>query len=247
LIAIPTVAGSGSESNCGAVITNWMVHEKRVLSHESLYPVVSIVDPELTLSLPVKPTLQGGVDIFCHLLEPYLTDTSESSLTDVIREATMKMVVRQLPFARADLKNLNIRIDLSWASTVACSAFASIGGGGGGMSLHGIEHAISAYCDAAHGDGLAALLPAWLEYTQQGGEERYNTLGRNLFLGKDAVLSINEWLCKIGMRLRLRDLGIERGILPKIAASVEQTASWVKDHPRGMQFQDILNIYEASY
>jgi alcohol dehydrogenase YqhD (iron-dependent ADH family) len=82
IIAIPTVAASGSESNCGGVITNWATHEKMVLSHKSLYPVVSIVDPELTTSLPIEQTLQGVVDIFCHLLEPYLTDTRQSSLTD---------------------------------------------------------------------------------------------------------------------------------------------------------------------
>ena len=73
LILIPTVAASGSEANCGAVITNWQIHEKCVLNSPHIYPAVSIVDPELTLTLPAKSTAQGGVDIFCHLVEPYIT------------------------------------------------------------------------------------------------------------------------------------------------------------------------------
>lgn len=68
LVVVPTVAASGSEANCAAVITNWASHEKRVLFYDYAYPTVAIVDPELTLSMPVKPTAQGGVDIFCHLL-----------------------------------------------------------------------------------------------------------------------------------------------------------------------------------
>ncbi len=247
IIAIPTVAASGSESNCGAVITNWATHEKMVLYHKSLYPVVSIVDPKLTLNLPLKQTLQGVVDIFCHLLEPYLTDTVQSPLSDGIRETTMKIVVDNSSSVRNDLKNIRVRSQLSWASTIACSAFASLGGGGGGMSLHGIEHAISAYSDVAHGDGLAALLPAWMEYTKPVAYERFEQLGERVFQDKDLIGSIRQWLDDIGMSLRLRDIGIDRELLNQIAGTVQKTANWVTEHPRGMTVNDIIGIYESTY
>ena len=247
IIAIPTIAASGSESNCGAVITNWATHEKMVLNHESLYPVVSIVDPELTLSLPLKQTLQGVVDIFCHLLEPYLTDINQSPLSDSIRETAMKIVVDNTSSVRNDLKNINVRTQLSWASTIACSAFASLGGGGGGMSLHGIEHAISAYSDVAHGDGLAALLPAWMEYTKPVAFERFQQLGEGVFGDKDLIGSVCYWLKDIGMNLRLRDISIDRELLSQIAGTVQKTASWVTEHPRGMTFNDIVGIYESTF
>lgn len=247
IIVIPTVAASGSESNCGAVITNWATHEKMVLGHKTLYPVVSIVDPELTLSLPLKQTLQGAVDIFCHLLEPYLTDTSQSPLSDGIRETAMKIVVDNSSSIRTDLSNIEVRTQLSWASTIACSAFASLGGGGGGMSLHGIEHAISAYSDAVHGDGLAALLPAWMEYTEPVTSERFKQLGERVFGDEDLIGSTRRWLKSIGMDIRLRDIGIDREQLSQIAGTVQKTASWAAEHPRGMTDNDIINIYQPAF
>jgi len=247
IIAIPTMAASGSESNCGAVITNWETHEKMVLGHKSLYPVVSIVDPELTLHLPLKQTLQGVVDIFCHLVEPYLTDTNRSPLTDAIRETAMKMVLTNTSSIKNKLRNINVRTQLSWASTIACSAFASLGGGGGGMSLHGIEHAISAYSDVAHGEGLAALLPAWMEYTKPVAAQRFEQLGERIFGNKDSIGSIRRWLDSIGMNLSLRDFGIEHRSLGQIAGTVPKTAHWVTGHPRGMTIDNILDIYESSF
>lgn len=247
IIVIPTVAASGSESNCGAVITNWATHEKMVLVHKTLYPVVSIVDPELTLSLPLKQTLQGIVDIFCHLLEPYLTDTSQSPLSDGIRETAMKIVVDNSSSIRTNLNSIEVRTQLSWASTIACSAFASLGGGGGGMSLHGIEHAISAYSDVAHGDGLVALLPAWMEYTEPVASERFKQLGEKVFGDEDLIGSARRWLKNIGMDIRLRDTGINYGLLSQIAGTVHKTAGWVMEHPRGMTVNDIIGIYESSY
>ncbi len=247
IIVIPTVAASGSESNCGAVITNWATHEKMVLGHKSLYPTVSIVDPELTLSLPLKQTLQGAVDIFCHLLEPYLTDTSQSPLSDGIRETAMKIVVDNSSLIRTDLNNIQIRTQLSWASTIACSAFASLGGGGGGMSLHGIEHAISAYSDVAHGDGLAHLLSAWMEYTKPVASERFKQLGEKVFGDEDLIGSTRRWLKSIGMDIHLRDTGINYGSLSQIAGTVHKTAGWVTEHPRGMTVNDIIGIYKSSF
>jgi alcohol dehydrogenase YqhD (iron-dependent ADH family) len=247
IIAIPTVAASGSESNCGAVITNWATHEKMVLNQESLYPAVSIVAPELTLHLPLKQTLQGVVDIFCHLVEPYLTDTNQSPLTDSIRETAMKMVITNTSSISNNLKNINVRTQLSWASTIACSAFASLGGGGGGMSLHGIEHAISAHSDVAHGEGLGALLPAWMEYTKPVAERRFAQLGERVFGEKDTIGSTRHWLERIDMNIHLRDIVIERESLVKIAGTVPKTANWVIKHPRGMTVDNIIDIYEASF
>jgi alcohol dehydrogenase YqhD (iron-dependent ADH family) len=247
IIAIPTVAASGSESNCGGVITNWATHEKMVLYHKSLYPVVSIVDPELTTSLPIEQTLQGVVDIFCHLLEPYLTDTRQSSLTDGIRETAIKIVVDNSSSIKNDPQNIHVRTQLSWASTIACSVFASLGGGGGGMSLHGIEHAISAYSDVAHGDGLAALLPAWLEYTEPIAGERFQQLGEKIFKDNDLTGATRTWLKDIDMDICLRDTGIDQELLSQIAGTIPKTASWVAEHPREMTFKDIVGIYESSF
>lgn len=247
LILVPTVAASGSEANGGAVITNWQTHEKCVLSSPHIYPKVSIIDPELTLTLPAKPTLQGGVDIFCHLVEPYITAERPAPLTDGIVEAALKLVVEYLPQTLAKPDDIYARSQLSWASTIACSPFASLGGGDGAMTLHGIEHALSGYYDIAHGDGLAALLLAWMRYTCPVRKERFEVLGRNVFNQPDGITATGQWLEKIGMNIRLRELGIEPERIGEIADCAVRTAPWLKKHPNELDAQNIAKIYRNSY
>ncbi len=246
LIMVPTVAGSGSESNGGAVFTDWQSHQKRVLFRDSLYPAVSIVDPKLTLSLPARQTAEGGVDIFCHLVEPYLTTEGEAPLTDGLVETALKMVVKYLPQALADLSDIEPRTQLSWASTIACSNFASLGGGGGSMTLHGIEHPVSGFYDIPHGAGLAALLPAWMEYTRPVREGRFNKLASNVLDGTEAIAVVRSWLKKVDMGFGLRDLGIEEAKLAEMAASALIVSPWVREHPRKLGREEIARIFKNS-
>jgi alcohol dehydrogenase YqhD (iron-dependent ADH family) len=247
LITVPTVAASGSESNCGAVITEWETHEKCVVSDRCAFPAVSIVDPELTFTLPAKATAQGGLDIFCHLIEPYVTAANPQPLTDGIVETSMKLVVDYLPRVLTKLDDLEGRSQLSWASTVACSAFAGLGGGGGSMTMHAIEHPLSGVYDIAHGDGLAALLPAYLESLADIRAGRLEKLGCAVFGKPDGLAAVGEWLKEVGMRWKLRELGIEREKLPELAANALRTASWLRDHPKKMDKKAITAIYEAAW
>jgi alcohol dehydrogenase YqhD (iron-dependent ADH family) len=247
LMLIPTVAASGSEANSGAVITNWQTHEKCVLNSPHIYPTVSIVDPELTLTLPAKPTLQGGVDIFCHLVEPYVTAEKPSPLTDAIVEATLRLVVEYLPQALVKPDGIHTRSQLSWASTIACSPFVSLGGGDGAMTLHGIEHPLSGYYDIAHGDGLAALLLAWMRYTRPVRKERFETLGGNVFRQPDGIIATGQWLEKIGMNIRLSELCIEPERIAEIADNAVKTAPWLKKHPNRLDAKSIIKIYQDSF
>ena len=247
LILVPTVAASGSEANNGAVITNWDTHEKRVLNSPHFFAKVSIVDPDLTLTLPQKPTAQGGVDIFCHLVECYLTATKPSPLSDGIMETAIRMVVESLPQVLARPKDIEARSRLSWASTIACSQFTTLGGGAGVMTLHGIEHPLSGYYDIAHGDGLAALLPAWMRYTFPVNSERFYRLGENVFNQEDGILATEKWLERVGMKLRLSNLGIELERLEELAACAVTTAPWLKHHPRVLNVTTIKQLYQDSH
>lgn len=247
LITVPTVAASGSESNCGAVITNWETHDKCVLRSRCAYPAVSIVDPELTLTLPAKPTAQGGVDIFCHLVEPYITAGNPQPLTDGIVETSMKLVVDYLPRVLAKLDDLEARSQLSWASTIACSDFASLGGGDGAMTMHGIEHALSGMYDIAHGGGLAALLPAWLQSLTDIRQNRLDKLACNVFGERDGLVAVENWLKQVGMNLRLRDLGVEKAKLPELAVNALKTAPWLAAHPKKLDIAAIAAIYAEAW
>jgi len=247
LILVPTVAASGSEANDIAVITNWEAREKQALSAPVFFSTVSIVDPELTLTVPTKATAQGGVDIFCHVVERYITTEMPSPLTDGIMETVMRLVVSNLPQALTRLDDTVVRTRLSWASTMACSQFIGLGGGAGYMTLHGIEHALSGYYDITHGDGLAALLLAWMRYTLPVRQGRLDSLGRTVFGEADGIAAVGEWLDKVGMKLSLRDLGVEAERIGEIADCAVRTAPWLGKHPNILNAPAVAQIYRGSY
>lgn len=220
VIQVPTMAGTGAEMNYGAVITNWATHEKMVAVHPAAMAKVTIIDPAITLTVPKNQTAAGGVDTFCHIVEAYITDTQPAPLTDGIRETVMKMVVHYLPIVLARLDDIDGRTQLSWASTIAMSQFARLGGGLGNLALHGIEHALSGYYDVTHGVGLAALLPTWMRFMLPTAKERLSLLGQNVFGKTDGIQSTEEWLKQVGMRLRLRDLGCQLEQADEIARLV---------------------------
>jgi hypothetical protein len=241
------MAGTGSELNPGAVITNWETHEKRGVAHPDLFAKVAIIDPEVTITVPKNQTAAGGVDIFCHIAETYITDRGGSPLTDGIRETIMRVVVRFLPQALARLDDIEARTQLSWASTMAMSQFANLGGGQGRHTCHGIAHALSGYYDVTHGAGLAALLLAWMKYTLPVREERFALLGRNVFGKEDGIVATEEWLEEVGMRLRLRELGCELDRAEEIAELAVRTGPSLRRHPRPLDAAAITQIYKESY
>jgi alcohol dehydrogenase len=208
IIQVPTIAGTGSELNPNAVLTHWESHIKMPLSgFPALYAKVAIVDPAVTLTVPMRQVKAGGVDILSHLIEYYLTDSTPSPLTDGISETGMRMVVEYLPKAIAHPEDLKARTELSWASTVSMSQIARLGGGGGAMTCHSIEHALSGLYDITHGEGLAALLPVWMRHFYEVDNSRFNALGKNVFGKKDGLKATEQFLDSIGMRLRLGALG----------------------------------------
>ncbi|PPD58132.1 iron-containing alcohol dehydrogenase [Dehalogenimonas etheniformans] len=247
LIMVPTVSASGSEVNSAAVITNWTTHQKSVVSRSSLLPKIAIVDPELTSSLPLAPTLAGGVDIFCHAVEPYITASHPEPLNDGWREAMLRTVVKYLPIVKADLRNREARRALAWASTMACSSFASLGGGDGSMTLHGIEHPLSGLYDIPHGEGLVALLPAWLADLSRERADRICLLGERVFGASDGQKAVEDWLKNIGMRLRLENLGVSKDRFSDLARLAKVSSPWIKNNPTPLEQEDIERIYRMAW
>lgn len=246
LILVPTTAATGSEANYFAAITNWETREKKACITPYIFPRVSIVDPELTLSVPKQETATGGVDIFCHVVEGYITAQEPSPLTDGIMETVMRMAVAFLPKALTRLDDIEARTQLSWASTLACSLFVTLGGGYGQRTLHLISNPLSGYYDVTHGDCLAALLPAWMRYTLPVKPERFRSLGKNVFGEEDGIVATERWLDKVGMKFRLGDFGIEPGLFEELAAHAA-TESRLKVHPRLLDVGAIKQIYQDSY
>jgi len=248
LMMVPTMAATGSEANNFAVLTDWETHEKRAIAIPAYYPDVSIVDPELTLTVPTGGTAKGGVDIFLHVAENYITTPERAPLSDGIRETTMKVAVNALPRALAKLDDIEARSDLSWTSTVACSQIMSLGGGTGYRPMHLIQHPLGGFYDMPHGDGLAAVLPAWLRYMLPLRRERIEALGRNVFGDADTVAVVEKWLDKVGMRTNLKSLGAKPEEFEAIAENALRTSrGLLSNDPIPYTVESIAQIYRDAY
>jgi len=248
-IQIPTMAGTGSEMNVGAVITDWQnTHEKISVGNPSLLAQVAIVDPELTLTLPRRQTAAGGLDIMTHLAEFYLTEPEPLPINDSLKENLMKIVVKYLPIVLKNPEDMEGRTELSWASTCAMSGLARIGGTQGTMACHGMEEAMSGRFDIVHGEGLAAIFPSWIRNIEPARKERNRMFARNIFgrTDVDGATACEDWLAGIGMKLRLRDLGFDLAYADEVGA-VALRQSRTKNNPVPLIPQDVGDIYRAAY
>jgi alcohol dehydrogenase len=247
IIQVPTMAGTGSELNGGALVSNWELHEKFPIIHSFLFAKEAIIDPEITLSVPIKQIRAGGVDIFTHVVEPYVTNMNSNQITDGLRETTIRAVVENLPLALKNPKDIAVRTKLSWASTLAMSNLMSLGGGGGVFSLHAIEHAVSGYFDVTHAEGLAALMPTWMKFNYPACKERIEALGKNVFGKADGIAATEEWLEKVGLHVKLRDLGVTLDKAQEVGIETVKGGFGMTDNPIPLNADLVAKIYRDAY
>lgn len=163
LLAIPTMAATGSEMNSCAVITNPDTHEKLGWTTEALRPKVSFLDPKNTFTVPPAQTAFGSADILSHILEVYLNRAEGFDAMDGFMESMMRSVIRWAPPAMADGANEEARANLLWNSEWAINDLIDRGHSVS-WSCHALEHELSAFYPVPHGLGLAILTPAFMEY-----------------------------------------------------------------------------------
>lgn len=163
LLAIPTMAATGSEMNSCAVITNPDTHEKLGWTTEALRPKISFLDPKNTFTVPPAQTAFGSADILSHILEVYLNRAEGFDAMDGFMESMMRSVIRWAPLAMADGTNEEARANLLWNSEWAINDLIDRGHSVS-WSCHALEHELSAFYPVPHGLGLAILTPAFMEY-----------------------------------------------------------------------------------
>ena len=219
ILAVITVAATGSEADAGGVITNSETRNKRGIFGKALFPTASIIDPLLTLTIPQKQTIDGVVDMITHIFESYLSSNADAPVSDRVSEALIKEAMKQGEVVFKDTKNIEARESLSWISTLALSGFPSAGRRGP-FPMHRMEHPISGIYHIAHGRGLAALMPAFLYHTKEIHRDRLKIFGKNV-LSTDSPTKATErivhWMKKINAFVSLKDLGVKREMLEKLA------------------------------
>ena len=161
-----TIPAAGSEASTSTVITRLESNEKRAFGNPALRPVFSVLNPELTYTLPDFQTACGLSDMFAHVVERYFTTERNDIFTTRLCEATMKTVVELGRKIFKDPNNYELRAEIMLAGMVAHNDWLGLGRGGDWAS-HRIEHELSGFYDVAHGAGLAIIIPAWMKHVYQ--------------------------------------------------------------------------------
>jgi alcohol dehydrogenase YqhD (iron-dependent ADH family) len=257
IMEIPTLAATGSEADAGGVFTNWETHEKAVLSSSHMFPRVSVVDPELTVTVPSDYTADGGVDIICHVIEELFTGADNSPIQDRFAMAVIKTVMENLPPVLENPKNIDARANLSWASAVALSGMVN-SGRGGSYPIHALQHTLSGHYDISHGRGLALLLPAIMEYSYKARPDKYAMLAEELFgihrngqsdqeLAERGIAEMKKFLTSIDRLLTLKDVGIpDDSRFEKMADDtlrIYGVDGQYLENPKRLYRDDILTIF----
>lgn len=249
LVAVLTLAATGSEMNGGAVVTREDTKQKTFFSSPHTHPRVSLLDPELTLTLPAEQTAYGLSDACAHLLEPCCNTLLRRPLVQLeLKEALLRCLIDCGARLKQDPLDLEARGDFMWTATLALNGVTSAGIGPAIFPVHLIEHAVSAVTDIAHGAGLSALFPGWLHWrlAQPGAEGhvfRLARLGERVFglpsAGAETtraaacVDSLQAWYRAIGSPADLAEAGVPRAALGEIAANAaRQARAWqMTDYP----------------
>lgn len=180
IITIPTLAATGSEMNNGAVITNEKTTVKSFVQADCLYPRVALVDPGLTVSVPLDQTAFGVCDLITHVTEGYFNGVDGTPLQDRFAEGTILTAIEYGPKALADGRDLEARAQVQWASVVALNGWVQAGTDAG-YPVHMIEHVLSAHHDITHGAGLAVVNPAWMRFAAKARPARFAQFAQRIF------------------------------------------------------------------
>ena len=162
IAVILTLAATGSEMDCAAVISNEDTHEKLLMGHPCLLPKIAVLNPENTFTVPPYQTASGAADMMSHVIESYF-DREPAFVPDAIGEGLLRAAIEYAPIALREPENYEARAQLMWTASLALNGLVTTGKNFR-WSCHFMEHELSAHYDIAHGAGLAVLTPKWMRY-----------------------------------------------------------------------------------
>lgn len=221
-----TIAAAGSESSSASVISleteEGMV--KRSTMSDSLRPKFSIMNPELTFTLPPYQTASGIVDMMAHVMERYFTNTRGVGVTDRLCEGTMISIIEEAPKVMENPRDYDARANIMWAGTIAHNNICGVGRQQDWAS-HGLEHELSALYDCAHGAGLSVIFPAWMEYVMPHDTMRFAQFANRVFgcemdfenpeiTARRGIESVKSFWKSIGMPVSFEDIGAKSEDIP---------------------------------
>lgn len=252
IVAITTTAGTGSETDCGAVITNAETKEKTGIVHESLFPYLAIVDPELMTTVPPKFTAYQGFDALFHSIEGYISNKA-NIMSDMVGITAIENVSRNLERAVKDGNDLEAREKIAFGNYLSGIEMCV----GSTSSQHSLEHAMSAYHqELPHGAGLIILSKAYFTFFIERNvcHEKFIKMAKAMGM-EDAkepmdfikALTKLQEACGVS-NLKMSDYGIKPEEFKMMAENAMSTMGFLFTCDRmSLTIEDCISIYEKSY
>ena len=245
IIAVPTTAGTGSETGRASVILNEKIGEKKIIFHPKFLPSIVILDPVLTLDLPPKITAATGMDALAHCLEAYCAPGFHP-MADGIALEGMKLINKWLLKAVKNGKDIEARMNMLTAASMGSTAFQK-----GLGAIHSLSHPVNALNNVHHGLSNAIFMPYVLSFNKKEIEQRIIKLCEYLDLKDNSFDGFLNWVLDLRKELNIphklsdvindKDFDIER--LSKMALADPSTAG----NPKKLSVEDMKTMYQNSF
>jgi alcohol dehydrogenase class IV len=262
VIAVPTTAGTGSEVTPFSVITFTATHRKLVLNHPALLPQAALLDPTLLAGAPREARVAAGMDALTHAVESYLSKQATEATRARSLEA-VRGIAAHLPGAAAETPEPADLAGMQRAALVAGLAFSRTRLG----VVHALALPLSALFGVPHGGANAILLPHGMAYNLPAAEENMGNLARAWHVqssgeecapahqdgiperracARQAVSAVQELARRIGAPARMRDVGVDRAAIPRLAQDAARSPH-LAVNPRQVEAGDLARIYEEAW
>lgn len=255
IVDIITLAATGSEYDAGGVISRTETNDKTCYSDPHLYPEVSFLDPTYTFTVSNKQTAAGIADAMNHIFEQYFCEDS-TILNDGFMEAGLKSLMINGRKCLENPEDYNARAEMMLVCTYGCNDIYSLGNSQSGWPCHGMEHALSAYYDITHGEGLAIITPRWMKHIlSEKTVDRFVKYGINVFgidsnldkmeIANKAIEKTYKFYESINIPMHLKDVGIDESRIEEMAKHVADNEGLENAWAPLLQ-EDIVAIFRAS-
>ena len=251
---IVTVAGTGSECNGGAVITNEELKIKTGRDYPRCNPRFALLDPTYTYSVPKFQMVSGSFDILSHIMEIYFSGPDEDNVSDDIAEALMRNVIRNLRAAIRNPEDYTARSNLMWDATMAENRIIKLGKRTD-FQCHQMEHQLGAYTDCNHGAGLAVLHPTYYRHIYKDGLAKFKRFATEVWdissdgktdeeTARAGIDELERFIREIGLPATLQELGIDGDVDLK---AVADSCAVVPGSYRKLTQEEIFEIFKECF
>lgn len=251
-----TIPAAGSEGSGNTVITKSDTLQKLSLRAPGvLRPVFSVMNPELTYTLPPFQTACGVADMMAHIMERYFTNTKEVEISDRLCEGTLMAIIEEAIKVMKEPRNYDARANLMWCGTIAHNGTCGVGCEEDWAS-HFLEHEISAIYNVTHGAGLSVIFPAWMTWMTEHNVEKIAQYAVRVWgvpdsgdpkaVALEGISRLKEFFSSIGLPLTFKELGVEHPDIDLLVSNLhrnkgEFVGNYVKLTPK-----DSKEIYQLA-